>query len=797
MRGSCALKCRLSGVRLRDLRSFEVVLLRVCKTMNNKDYGECRPTFRTPRVFINHMDSYHGRALTDFFLGVHRHGEGEYKHTTWREEDPECEVIGTIHDTESTLNYADITVLDPHNKEDFLKKLLSCQLVIYDITLDAGQIHEAEWALEALAGTLASPEYLPHNAESLHFLLISSVMTWAHTRQLDPQSLNAPLNELDYRKRVPHPNFVSHKDCETRVMLMKEHSMLQKKSEKKLKTLVLCCGITYGNEEGPLHFLFKLAWHNSPFLPIFGTGRNKIPLLHVDDLSRIVHSLFYDWPEDRWYLVATEHDVISQTTIVENISRHMSNGKIKSVETLENSIFKGNISQRDLDVMMVDVNIEPAFTLDHNLQSERTFDMQVERIVDEYRASRNLRPVKIIILGPPAIGKSTVARIISQFYRIPYVSEESLIAEAIRNVTTAGEGGGSLAAKSPEYPKDRDSEGDEKQRVVGASPSSSWKSLGELQRQLDEIHNSFGLNNGQGRDDIVNKLLKTKFKSPECTNQGYVLDGYPRTWNEARDLFDNKLTVTSNTTSSSENLRMFPEFVMQLEATDEFLHNRVLNLPHSVIQTTHYDVESTMKRLEEYRRRNTENDTALRFFTENGLHPLIVDVEEESGGMHTIFHKCLETIGQPRNYGPAVEERVAEAVVRDVANVWGTSVIGAEREEEVNFQRKVIRDQAMREQKNNMENQLKEEEHLLRALSEPLRLYLLKCVFPTLSQGLLSIVQSKPDNPLDALATYLFRNNPEGKMIDIPPELSTELARDSRSDVIMDLREGPLNDIEF
>ncbi|XP_015127032.1 adenylate kinase 7, partial [Diachasma alloeum] len=246
-----------------------------------------------------------------------------------------------------------------------------------------------------------------------------------------------------------------------------------------------------------------------------------------------------------------------------------------------------------------------------------------------------------------------------------------------------------------------------------------------------------------------NRLMKTKLELPECTNQGYVLDGYPKTWNQARELFNNTLIITSNSTSSSENLRMFPEFVVQLEATDEFLCNRVLNLPESVIQGTHYDVESTMKRLEEYRKTNTGNDMTLGFFIENGIHPLIVDVEGESGGMLAIFQRCLDTIGQPRNY--AVGERVAEAVVRDVTNVRETSVIGTEGEDEVNFQRKVIRDEDMRERKNNMVNQLKEEEHLLRALSEPLRLYLLKYVFPTLSQGLLSVVQSKPPNPLDAL----------------------------------------------
>lgn len=57
------------------------------------------------------------------------------------------------------------------------------------------------------------------------------------------------------------------------------------KLKDKLKTLVICSGITYGDEEGPLHHLFKMAWQNAEFLPVFGEGDNKIPLLHVRDLA--------------------------------------------------------------------------------------------------------------------------------------------------------------------------------------------------------------------------------------------------------------------------------------------------------------------------------------------------------------------------------------------------------------------------------------------------------------------------------------------------------------------------------
>lgn len=60
----------------------------------------------------------------------------------------------------------------------------------------------------------------------------------------------------------------------------------------------------------------------------------------------------------------------------------------------------------------------------------------------------------------------------------------------------------------------------------------------------------------------------------------------------------------------------------------------------------------------------------------------------------------------------------------------------------------------------------REEEKILIAQSEPLRTYLIKYIFPVLTNGLLEIVKIRPEDPVDYLAEYLFRENPEGRMFD-------------------------------
>jgi len=126
-----------------------------------------------------------------------------------------------------------------------------------------------------------SPKAFEREEPVRHFILISTIMTWAHTKPLDPADPDLPFTEADYRKRKPHPNYKEHLRCEREVTMVKKIANLRSK----LRTLVICCGITYGEKEGLLHYLFKMAWQNAPFLPVFGKGHNKIPLLHVRDLA--------------------------------------------------------------------------------------------------------------------------------------------------------------------------------------------------------------------------------------------------------------------------------------------------------------------------------------------------------------------------------------------------------------------------------------------------------------------------------------------------------------------------------
>lgn len=126
------------------------------------------------------------------------------------------------------------------------------------------------------------PKAFKRGEDVRHFVLISTVMTWASSKPLYDDDPELPFTEADYRKRRPHANFKQHSRCEKDVVMVKKFDELKGK----LKTIVLCCGVTYGDEEGPFHHLFKMGWLNEPELPIFGDGNNEIPLLHVRNIPK-------------------------------------------------------------------------------------------------------------------------------------------------------------------------------------------------------------------------------------------------------------------------------------------------------------------------------------------------------------------------------------------------------------------------------------------------------------------------------------------------------------------------------
>lgn len=87
--------------------------------------------------------------------------------------------------------------------------------------------------------------------------------------------------------------------------------------------------------------------------------------------------------------------------------------------------------------MTVNLNIDPVYIIDrihwcYNMPFQDIIDV----VIKEYKAARNLCPVKIIILGPPASGKTRVARYLADHYGIHYVHVKNLISDILQKLVS-------------------------------------------------------------------------------------------------------------------------------------------------------------------------------------------------------------------------------------------------------------------------------------------------------------------------------------------------------------------------
>lgn len=71
----------------------------------------------------------------------------------------------------------------------------------------------------------------------------------------------------------------------------------------------------------------------------------------------------------------------------------------------------------------------------------------------------------------------------------------------------------------------------------------------------------------------------------------------------------------------------FTEFVFSLTASDEFLINRVVNLPESEVAGTHYTEKHFLQTLKHFHKLNTHDRTVLNYFDEVEIHPQFIGME--------------------------------------------------------------------------------------------------------------------------------------------------------------------------
>ncbi|XP_072895392.1 adenylate kinase 7 isoform X1 [Hemitrygon akajei] len=703
---------------------------------------------RSKRIFLNHLDSFVGRYVGKYLSNSVVGSSLEELNDDEEQNEEETEsaksvplpqgtyrIVGTLSNPEAKKPDFAFETFSFETRDELFNCLQDCDIIIYNITEAAQQLDEASWVVSALHSDL-------ENFESPKiFILLSTIMTWAQTKPVDPEDPEAAFTEDDYRKRKCHPNFKDHLNLEKLVI------KFGKTKKRKFSTYVVASGVIYGMDESVFHLFFKEAWHGlNSTIPCFGDGKNVVPTIHVNDLAGILQNIMEHKPKT-YYILALDESKHTLKELVKAISK-LGPGKIQHVPQ-EDALLNSELTQSDYDHLLVNLTME-AFFIKENFNirwvAEAGIVENIQNLFKEFKQSRGLVPLKIAIFGPPAVGKTSVAEKLAKHYKLHHIKIKDVIAEVIADLE--------LRSSQPEAEAAEESE---EENAAGAADE-------DPQELLDQVRENMEQSGGRLDDTYVNRFMKKKLLSMPCQNQGFILDGFPKTYLQTKIIFaaeEEEEEEGGMNKLPQYDKAITPEYVFALEASDEFLKQRVLNLPESDVVGTHYIQERFLHYLAQYREQNTEDEALLNYFDEIEIHPVHIDVSQDNDAENTpVVQDIIQIVGKPKNYGPTPEE------LKELQRKEADERLAKEAAEQAEKERREAEEAAEKlarweEWNKRLEEVKKQEQEFLEAHSIPLRNYLMQNVMPTLTQGLIECCRIRPEDPVDFLAEYLFKNNPQ------------------------------------
>ena len=229
--------------------------------------------------------------------------------------------------------------------------------------------------------------------------------------------------ESEYNKRVPNLKYLYYKILESKA--------LSKNNNPKLKAYVICPGFIYGCGEDFFFNYFRLAWmQHLPYIPIVGEGKNFIPTIHILDLVKIIRKIIDKKPAQKYFFVSDKTINPTMRNILNSIGMGIGGIPVKRLTRFSIE----NIQIPDYNELKIDVRMKLSNIFEEQRKSkenimdfkDRQFKWHCEfgipenmdKLREEFNLYRNLKPIKIIVSGPPSSGKTTLCAFLTSKYKL-------------------------------------------------------------------------------------------------------------------------------------------------------------------------------------------------------------------------------------------------------------------------------------------------------------------------------------------------------------------------------------------
>ena len=368
--------------------------------------------------------------------------------------------------------------------------------------------------------------------------------------------------ETEYNQRVPNLKYLYYKILESNV--------LYKSKNPKLKAYVICPGFIYGCGEDFFFNYFRLAWmQHMPYIPIVGEGTNYIPTIHILDLVKIIRKVVEKKPAQKYFFVADKTKNPTMKNILNSIGMGIGGMPVKKLNrfSIENAEIP-NYTELKIDIRMKLSNIfEEDRKSRENIMDfkERQFKWHCEygipenmdKLREEFNIYRNLKPIKIIVTGPPSGGKTTLCEFITQKYNLKNYKVNQIC----------------------DWAKDSPTLGEETKQKLQEIEENITKALDDYEHRKNKRKTDPPLDTSQLRkfsSEFMGKILKERLSKGECGTKGYILDNYPKTYEDCINMFCTTPYDKENKDKYTLIDKIIPDSVIIIQNyTEENLKNKL------------------------------------------------------------------------------------------------------------------------------------------------------------------------------------------------------------------------------
>lgn len=218
---------------------------------------------------------------------------------------------------------------------------------------------------------------------------------------------------------------------------------------------------------------------------------------------------------------------------------------------------------------------------------------------DEFNHYRGLFPLKIFITGPPCSGKTHFGKKLCELYGVPHYNINDIVQMGYKL-----EGGFAETMKA---------------RVEELKDEAE----AEYEKSRKKKDPDFNRDAFMPRlpDDVINELVKIQLNSAGCMNKGYILEGFPRSPEDAEATF-----------SPEDAALICPQYAICIDAEDADLTQKAKDLSPEVLnECQHWNDAGMARRLKAHRERmEGENGSVKDYFLKKLGHQNVLDVDAMS-----------------------------------------------------------------------------------------------------------------------------------------------------------------------